>query len=194
MLNRHVRAARDFLLQHRSDYELVRSSFSWPELPVYNFATDWFDGLAEENPDGVALWVIDRRAESETEVRSTFRELADSSIAVAHFLVDLGVRRGDRLLLMLGNCVPLWEIMLAAIRIGAVIIPATPQLSAKDLADRVERGGARLLIAGDTDLAKFADIQPALGRILVGPCARSRGGSRTSGSRTSAVAIRTSRA
>ncbi|HEY5846848.1 MAG TPA: AMP-binding protein [Microlunatus sp.] len=168
MLNRHVRAARDFLLQHRSDYELVRSSFSWPELPVYNFATDWFDGLAEENPDGVALWVIDRRADSETEVRSTFRELADSSIAVAHFLVDLGVRRGDRLLLMLGNCVPLWEIMLAAIRIGAVIIPATPQLSAKDLADRVERGGARLLIAGDTDLAKFADIQPALGRILVG--------------------------
>ena len=48
--------------------------------------------------------------------------------------------------MVLGNCVPLWEIMLAAIRIGAVIIPATPQLSAKDLADRVERGDAKLLV------------------------------------------------
>ena len=71
MLNRHVRAARDFLLQHRGDYELVRSSFTWPELPVYNFATDWFDGLAEENPDGVALWVIDGREDSDTEARLT---------------------------------------------------------------------------------------------------------------------------
>ena len=159
-LNRHVRAARDFLLQHRGEYELARTSFSWPELPVYNFATEWFDGLAEEDPDGLALWVID----PDGETKLTFRELADSSIAAAHFLTDLGLRRGDRILVVLGNCVPLWEIMLAAIRVGAVIIPATPQLSAKDLEDRVERGDARLLVAGSGELAKFEGLQPPFGR------------------------------
>jgi acetyl-CoA synthetase len=167
-LNKHVRAARDFLLQHRGEYELATTSFSWPDLPVYNFASDWFDGLAEENPDGVALWVIDAGGEADAETRLTFRELAESSIAVAHFLIDLGLRRGDRLLLVLGNCVPLWQIMLAAIRIGVVIIPATPQLSGKDLADRVDRGDAKLLVAGAGDLGKFADLHPPVGRMLVG--------------------------
>ena len=163
-LNPQVRAARDFLLQHRGEYELTRTSFSWPELPVYNFATEWFDGLAESDPDGVALWVIDPGGET----KLTFRELAETSIAVAHFLIDLGLRRGDRILVVLGNCVPLWEIMLAAIRIGAVIIPATPQLSAKDLQDRVERGDAKLLVADSGELAKFEGLQPSLGRIVVG--------------------------
>jgi acetyl-CoA synthetase len=162
-LNRHVRAARDFLLQHRGEHDLVRTSFTWPELSVYNFATDWFDGLAEEDPEGIALWIVD----PDRETRLTFAELAESSCAVAHFLIDLGVRRGDRILLVLGNCVPLWEIMLAAIRIGAVIIPATPQLSPHDFTDRVDRGDAKLLVAASTDLAKFEGLRPPLGRVLV---------------------------
>ena len=163
-LNRHVRTARDFLLQHRGEYELARRSFTWPELPVYNFATEWFDGLAEENPDDLALWVIDPDGEQ----RRTFRELADDSVAAARFLFDLGVRRGDRVLVVLGNVVPLWQVMLAAIRIGAVVIPATPQLSAKDLADRVRRGDAKLLVAGSGDLDKYEGLIPPLGRVLVG--------------------------
>ena len=152
------------MLQHRGEYELARMSFTWPELPVYNFATEWFDGLAESDPDGLALWVI----EPDGETKLTFRELADSSIAAAHLLTDLGLRRGDRILVVLGNCVPLWEIMLAAIRVGAVIIPATPQLAAKDLEDRIERGDAKLLVAGSGELAKFEGLEPPLGRILVG--------------------------
>ncbi len=163
-LNRHVRAARDFLLQHRDDYELARKSFSWPDLPVYNFATEWFDGLAEENPDGRALWVID----PDGETTRTFAELAEDSVAAGRFLFDLGLRRGDRVLVVLGNCVELWQVMLAAIRIGAVVIPATPQLAARDLADRVERGDARLLVAGAGDLAKYEGLHPPLGRVLVG--------------------------
>ena len=62
-LNCHVRAARDFLLQHRTAYEVAAAGFRWPDLPVYNFATEWFDGLAVENPDGIALWVIDGERE-----------------------------------------------------------------------------------------------------------------------------------
>ncbi len=83
-LNRQVRAPRDFLLQHRTDYDTAYQNFTWPELSDYNFALDWFDGLAEENPNGIALWVID----SEGEQQRTFRELADNSVAAAHLLAS----------------------------------------------------------------------------------------------------------
>ncbi|MFC7621854.1 AMP-binding protein [Microlunatus sp. GCM10028923] len=159
-----LRAARDFLIQHRDDYPTAHAGFTWPDLPVFNFATDWFDGLAEENPDGTALWVID----GEREEKQSFAELSARSVAVAHLLAELGLRRGDRLLLVLGNIAPLWEIMLGAIRLGAVIIPAAQQLAAADLADRVERGGARLLVAQAADAERLAGLRPELGRILVG--------------------------
>lgn len=162
--NPHVRAARDFLLQHRDNYEVAYAGFSWPDLPIYNFATDWFDGLAEENPDGIALWVID----GTDETKLTFAELAARSTAAAHLLAELGLRRGDRLLMVLGNCVPLWELMLAAIRLGAVIIPATPQLSAADLADRVERGEAKLLVAAAAEVERFAHLSLPLGKLAIG--------------------------
>ncbi len=162
-LNPHVRAARDFLVQHRLDYDVAYQHFSWPQMSLYNFVTDWFDGLAEENPDQTALWVID----GDTEHQRTFAQLAACSIVVAHFLSSLGVRRGDRVLLVLGNCVPLWEIMLGAIRLGAVVIPATPQLSRTDLEDRVARGDARLLIAHAADADKFADLDLPLGKLAV---------------------------
>ncbi|MCW2811049.1 MAG: medium-chain acyl-CoA synthetase [Friedmanniella sp.] len=163
-LNRHVRAARDFLVQHRHDYETAYEHFTWPRLPLFNFATDWFDGLAEENPDGLALVVVD----GDQEQALTFRELGDRSVAVAHFLFSLGLRRGDRLLLVLGNVVPLWEVMLGAFRLGAVIIPATPMLSPEDLADRVARGDAKLLVADLADREKFAGLHLPLGKVGVG--------------------------
>ncbi len=163
-LNCHVRAARDFLLQHRTAYEVAAAGFRWPDLPVYNFATEWFDGLAVENPDGIALWVID----GERETKLTFAELSSRSIATAHLLAELGLKRGDRMLMVLGNCVPLWELMLGAIRLGAVIIPATPQLSADDLADRVDRGEAKLLVAAGAEADRFAHLSLPLGKVAVG--------------------------
>ncbi|HET9647603.1 MAG TPA: AMP-binding protein [Microlunatus sp.] len=163
-LNPHVRAARDFLVQHREEYDTAYAGFSWPRLARYNFATDWFDGLAEENPDGTALWIIDADG---TETRRTFAQLRDRSRAAARMLAARGLGRGDRLLVVLGNAAPLWEIMLGAIRLGAVIIPATPQLSPADLADRVARGAARLLVAHAADSTKFASVELALGKIAV---------------------------
>ncbi|MGI8767551.1 MAG: AMP-binding protein [Propionibacteriaceae bacterium] len=180
-LNPTVRAARDFLVLPREDLASASAGFSWPDLPLYNFATDWFDGLAEEHPDLTALWVIEAQPDGSqssladapsgalgAESKLTFRQLADRSVAVASFLAASGLRRGDRLLLVLGNCVPLWEVMLAAIRLGAVVIPATPQLSPADLADRVDRGDARLLIAHSADAAKFASVSANCVRVGLG--------------------------
>lgn len=165
-----VRAARDFLLLHRDDYDSAYAGFSWPEPSLFNFATDWFDGLADETPDQIALWLIDSAEDGSItrEQQLTFAQLRDRSIAVGRWLADRGLRRGDRLLLVLGNCVPLWEIMLGAIRVGAVIIPATPQLGPNELADRIDRGDARMVVADLADIAKFADLaEPEHGKVAV---------------------------
>lgn len=146
------RAARDLLLH--ADPETARRDFRWPELTEFNWALDWFD-----RQDGVAL-----RFAGGTSF--TFAELTRRSNQAANWLRAQGVRRGDRLLLMLGNQVELWEAMLAAMKLGAVTIPATPLLTAKDIAERVERGRVRHVIAGAADTAK---IEPGgLTRVSVG--------------------------
>ncbi|MBT2235436.1 AMP-binding protein [Nonomuraea sp. NEAU-A123] len=143
------RAARDLLLG--ADYPTARREFRWPELTDFNWALDWFDGvLAAETPDAVALKIVGK-------VSYTFAELSARSNQVANWLREQGVQRGDRILLMLGNQAELWESLLAAMKLGAVIIPATTLLTAKDIVERVERGGVSHVIANASDAGKFDD-------------------------------------
>jgi acetyl-CoA synthetase len=160
------RDARDFLLARRDDYEAAYRDFRWPRLESFNWAVDWFDGvLAAERPDQVALWVVD---EDGTEAKLTFAELSGRSAQVAAWLRGQGVRRYDRILLMLGNQVELWEVLLAAIRIGAVVIPASTLLGPEDLRDRIERGRVDHVLARSADAAKFAGIDGGWTHIAVG--------------------------
>src|ERR1700733_4174168 len=147
------RAARDLLLRHREDYEAAKAAFAWPRLDEFNWALDWFDVLAAEHPDRDALRVI--TADSDT--RLTYAQMAARSNQVANWLRDLGMRRGDRVLLMLGNIVPLWEVILAAIKLGAVVIPATTLLGPDDIADRIVRGEVRHVITESAQTGKFRD-------------------------------------
>ncbi|MEO3883760.1 AMP-binding protein [Nonomuraea sp. B5E05] len=143
------RAARDFLLG--SDPDTARRDFRWPEPSEFNWALDWFDGvLAAETPGAVALKIVGASSAS-----YTFAELSARSNQVAHWLHQQGVRRGDRILLMLGNQAELWESLLAAMKLGAVIIPATTLLTAKDITERIERGGVAHVIANAADAGKF---------------------------------------
>lgn len=157
-------AARDFLLAHREDYETAYREFRWPQLDTFNWALDYFDAYARGN-DRPALWVVD---EGGSETKLSFAELSVRSNRTANFLRSLGVRRGDRMLLMLNNVVPLWEVMLAAIKLGSVIIPATTLLARDDLLDRFERGGVRHVVVGIADIGKFADLPGEYTRIVVG--------------------------
>ena len=157
-------AARDFLVAHRNDYETAYNGFRWPELDNFNWALDHFDPMAANN-SRTALWVVN---EDGGEVKVSFQEMAERSNRVANFLRAHGVKRGDRMLLMLGNVVPLWELTLAAIKLGAVIIPATTLLARIDLIDRFERGNVRHVVVGAQDAAKFADIPGDYTRISVG--------------------------
>ena len=90
----------------------------------------------------------------------TFDELRQRSNFLAAQLRSLGVVRGDRVLLMLGNVPQLWELTLACMKLGCPIIPTTTLLMPADLRDRVERGRARVVI---TDLPFAARFEAAAG-------------------------------
>jgi acetyl-CoA synthetase len=160
-------AARDFLLERRQDYDAAYRGFRWPTMERFNWALDHFDAMARGN-DRPALWIVE---EAGAETRLSFAELSARSNRVANFLRAEGVRRGDRVLLMLGNIAPLWECMLAAMKLGAVIIPATTLLTHNDLADRFARGRVRHVITSVENTAKFAALPGDCSRIVVGGAA-----------------------
>ncbi|WBY02376.1 AMP-binding protein [Ramlibacter tataouinensis] len=157
-------AARELLLRLRDDPEGAVAGFRWPKLVHFNWALDHFDALAHGN-DAPALWIVEADG---SEYRATFAELAARSSQVANFLRTQGVQRGDRVLLMLGNEPALWEIMLAAMKLGAVVIPATALLTADDLQDRLDRGQVRHVVAGSAQVEKFAQLRGGFTRISVG--------------------------
>lgn len=158
------RTARDFLLRHREDYTAAYEGFVWPRPALFNWALDWFDVIAEGN-DRPALHIVE---EDGTESVTSFAAMSRRSDQVANWLRAQGVAAGDRVLVMLGNQTELWETALAAMKLRAVVIPATPLLGPVDLRDRIERGQVRHVIVRAGDTAKFADVPGEYTRIVVG--------------------------
>lgn len=156
--------AREFLLEHREDYDAAYRNFSWPELDKFNWALDYFDTLARDN-NHRALWIVD---ENGPEVKLSFVEISRRSSQVANFLRRHGVCRTDRIIVQLPNVVAIWEIMLAALKLGAIVIPAATQLTVNDLRDRLERGKARHVITLPGLTEKFASLPGDYTRIVVG--------------------------
>ncbi|MYU26034.1 AMP-binding protein [Streptomyces sp. SID8352] len=158
------RDARDFLLEHREDYTAAYEGFTWPRPPYFNWAVDWFDVIAAGN-ERTALHIVE---EDGSETRVSFAQMSERSDRVANRLREWGVGAEDRVLVMLGNQVELWETALAAMKLRAVVIPATTLLGAADLRDRVERGRVRHVIARAEDTATFAEVPGDFTRIAVG--------------------------
>ena len=104
------------------------------------------------------MWIVE---EDGREQKVTFAEMAEGSDRVATWLAELGVGKGDRVILMLGNQVELWESMLAVAKLGAIIMPTTGALGPADLADRIDRGGAKFVIANAGDTAEVRRRRPA---------------------------------
>ncbi len=156
-------AARDFLLASRENYDAACSGFKWPEIPEFNWALDFFDVQARGN-QRPALWIVNEKGGEE---KLSFQEISARSNRVANFLRAQGVKRGDAMLVMLPNVAALWEITLAAIKLGAVISPATTLLSKPDLADRVERGGIRCVITDAGGTAKCDELPAGCIRIVI---------------------------
>ncbi|MGW0862033.1 AMP-binding protein [Streptomyces sp. NPDC002611] len=158
------REARDFLLEHREDYATAYDGFRWPRPEYFNWALDWFDEIAEGNAR-TALHIVE---EDGRETRLSFGEMSVRSAQFAGWLRARGVRAEDRILVMLGNQAELWITALAAMKLRAVVIPATPLLGPADLRDRVDRGRVRHVIARSEDTGKFAEVPGDYTRIAAG--------------------------
>ncbi|MFD8999835.1 AMP-binding protein [Streptomyces sp. NPDC059582] len=158
------RSARNFLLEHREDYATAYDGFAWPRPEHFNWALDWFDVIAYGNA-GIALHIVE---EDGSETRMSFAELSVLSDQAANWLRGQGVGAEDRILVMLGNQAELWVTALAAMKLRAVVIPATPLLGPADLRDRVERGRVRHVVVRAEDTGKFDEVPGAYTRIAVG--------------------------
>jgi acetyl-CoA synthetase len=162
------RAARDFLVANRGDYAAACAGFRWPRPEHFNFATDWFDAvLAAEHPNQVALRIVDNDGDPQG-VAYTFGELSVRSDRLAGWLRSHGVARGEHVLVLLGNQVELWETTLAAMKLGAVIIPATTMLAPADLRDRIDRGDVGAVVARSDITDRFEDVPGSFLRVAVG--------------------------
>jgi acetyl-CoA synthetase len=156
--------SRDLLLATREDYESARKGFAWPRVPDFNWALDYFDPMAVGNEND-ALWIVE---ESGAECRLSFAALAARSNQVANWMRAQGMRRGDRLLVILGNEPALWEVMLAAIKLGAVLIPTSGLLARDDLRDRIARGDVRHVVTSSANAPKVDALGGEFTRIAVG--------------------------
>jgi len=158
---------RDRLLREGVSHAQAPQAFQWPAVGEFNWATDYFDRIAAGN-DRPALRVVDDVGHDHV---LSYATLARRSNQVANFLAAQGVGAGDRVLIMLGNVVALWETMLAAMKLGAVIIPATTLLQRTDLEDRLARGRARAIVTDRALTEHFAGLPCAPIRIAVGDSA-----------------------
>ena len=156
--------ARDALLKRRTDFDAAVRDFRWPRMEFFNWALDYFDFVAEGNLQP-ALRVVDDFSGDHT---LSFSAVSARSSQLANFLAEQGIGRGDRILIMLGNVVPLWEAMLASIKLGAVIIPATTMLERDELRDRMERGNVKAVLTHASLTDKFSSLPGAPVRIAVG--------------------------
>jgi len=157
-------SARDFLLRHREDYETAYRGFRWPELTHFNWALDYFDDYARGN-SRTALWIVEDNA---AETKLSFEQMAQRSSQVANFLRRLGVGCGDRMIVMLPNVAAIWEITLAALKLGAVVIPTATLLTGSDVSDRLQRGQAKHVITDANSVEKFSSWPGDYTRIVMG--------------------------
>src|SRR3954469_22777295 len=156
--------ARDLLFAERDDYGAAYAKFRWPALDRFNWALDWFDACARGN-SRTALHIADDKG---AEVKASFAELSERSNRIATWLRGKGVRRGDRVLLMLSNVRPLWEVMLAAMKLGAVVVPCSMQLVRKDVEERVSRGEVKHAIVDASVAERFEGLDAVRTRLVIG--------------------------
>ncbi len=148
---------RDFVLNVKSYDEAVKN-FKWPRISKFNWATDYFDVIAEGN-DKPALIYADSDGH---EIVVSYDEMRRRSNQVANLLSDMGLQKGDRVLIMMEASVEYFELFLGIMKLGGAIIPASTLLSPSDIADRIERGEVKFVIVHN----KFREKVDQAGDIL----------------------------
>ena len=140
------RIYRNFVDRTVEDGKLTAISFKDPEK--FNFAFDVVDALGESKPDKLAMLHISKDM---TERRFTFLDLKKESNRTANYFKSLGIKRGDRVMLVLKRHYQFWFSVLALHKLGAVVIPATNQLLEKDFTYRFAAGKVKAIISTADD-------------------------------------------
>lgn len=151
-------------------YDDFYNNFKLNVPRFFNFAYDVVDVLAQENPGRPALVWCDEKG---NEKYFNFRDMRKYSSQAAHFFRSCGVRKGDRVMLLLKRRYEFWFCLLALHRIGAVAIPATSLLSSKDIAYRVQSARVNTVVACNDPalLKRIDDIEQTLAvKVIVGGC------------------------
>lgn len=151
---------RDFILNVKS-YEEAVKGFKWPRITKFNWATDYFDIIAENN-NKTALIFADTDGNEES---VTFEEMRIRSNKVANFLSDLGIQKGDRVMLMMDASVEIYELFLGIMKAGGSIIPASTLLSPADISDRIISGNVKYIVAHQKYVDKIDGAGEALYRL-----------------------------
>ena len=152
------------------DEKGVFSGIEFKNEDQFNFAFDCVDAIAEKNPDKLAmLWV----ANDKSDKRFTFADMKKYSAKTANYFESLGIKKGDRVMLVLKRHYQFWFCMLALHKIGAIAIPATNQLVEHDFSYRYKAAGVKAIVCtadGDvsSEAEKAAQDFPGLLKIMVG--------------------------
>lgn len=137
-----------------TDYEQARATFQWACPERFNFSRDVIDRWASDPERQAMLWVDDNGNEE----RRSFADIRDASCRVANALSSAGVQRGDTVIVVMGRELAWWEILAGCLRMGAIASPGTTQLSARDIAYRVNAAGATAVIADGPNAAKLDTV------------------------------------
>ena len=120
------------------------TSITFKNYEKFNFAFDVLDAIAEKDPDKLAMLHVSK---DKTERRFTFKDIKKESNRVANYLKSLGIKKGDRVLLVLKRHYQYWPTMMALNKLGAIAIPATNQLQPHDFEYRFNAAGVGAVIA-----------------------------------------------
>ena len=136
----------------RADYDRVRANFRWQCPESFNFGFDVVDAWAAVSPEHLALQWVGPGVERTL----TYSQLADRSGRCARALTELGLARGERVLVILPRVTEWWEVLIGLLKAGVVAIPGTTLLTPKDLAYRIGLAGVSAVIT-DADGAEKID-------------------------------------
>ncbi len=158
---------RDFVQKAKS-YEEAYNGFKWPRITKFNWATDYFDKIAQDN-DKAALIFVEN---DDTETIVSYDKMRRRSNQVANFLNDLGMQKGDRVLMMMDSSVEIFELFLGIMKMGGAIIPASTLLSPADISDRIERGEVKFVIVHNKFRERVDEAGDALRKLKALICVR----------------------
>jgi acetyl-CoA synthetase len=151
------RIYRDFITPTKEDGRLTAISFH--NENKFNFAFDIVDELANRQPEKLAMLHL---SEDGTERRFTFLDMKKESARTANYFKSLGIRKGDRVMLVLKRHYQYWFSVLALHKLGAIAIPATNQLLEKDFTYRFQAGNVKaILCTADGDVSDAVDAAAA---------------------------------